>query len=130
VQKSHLVMERHKESVRQAHELGIKIAMGTDCGTPFNMAGKNALELELLMQNGLSAAEALMATTRVAAEAIGIQECTGTLEPGKWADVIVVHGNPLDDIRVLQHAERIICVIKAGQMVKEAPPAMSVAAGR
>jgi imidazolonepropionase-like amidohydrolase len=130
VQKSHLVMERHKESVRQAHELGIKIAMGTDCGTPFNMAGKNALELELLMQNGLSAAEALMATTRVAAEAIGMQACTGTLEPGKWADVIVVHGNPLDDIRVLQHAERIICVIKAGQPVKGAPPAMPVAAAR
>ena len=63
VQKSNLVMERHKESVRHAHEVGVKIAMGTDCGTPFNVAGKNALELELLTQNGLSTAEALMATT-------------------------------------------------------------------
>ena len=130
VQKSHLVMERHKESVRQAHKLGVKIAMGTDCGTPFNVAGKNALELELLMQNGLSAAEALMATTRVAAEAIGIHNCTGTLEPGKWADIIVVHGDPLDDIRVLQHAERILYVIKAGQIVKGTPATMPVAAGR
>ena len=39
VHKSHQVMERHKESVRRAHEMGIKIAMGTDCGTPFNVAG-------------------------------------------------------------------------------------------
>src|SRR5919108_82941 len=124
VHKSHLVMERHKESVRQAHEVGVKIAMGTDCGTPFNVAGKNALELELLTQNGPSAAEALMATTRVAAEAIGIHDCTGTLEPGKWADIIVVHGDPLDNIRVLQHAERILCVIKAGQIVKGTPLTM------
>jgi imidazolonepropionase-like amidohydrolase len=97
----------------------VKIAMGTDCGTPFNTAGKNALELELLTQNGLSAAEALMATTRVAAEAIGIQGRAGTLEPGKWAD-----------IRVFQQAERISCVIKAGQIVKGTIPGIPVAVGR
>src|SRR4029453_3375799 len=118
VHKSHLVMERHQESVRHAHEMGVKIAMGTDCGTPFNAAGANALELELLTQYGLSPVEALMATTRVAAEAIGIEDCTGTLAPGKWADLILVQGNPLDDIRVLQQAEHITCVIKAGQIVK------------
>ena len=112
-------MERHKESVRRAHEMGVKIAMGTDCGTPFNAAGKNALELELLTQYGFSPAEALMATTRVAAEAIGIEDCAGTLAPGRWADLILVQGNPLDDIRVLQHAEYIPYVIKAGQVVKE-----------
>ncbi len=130
VQKSHLVMERHKESVRHAHEVGVKIAMGTDCGTPFNVAGKNALELELLTQNGLSSAEALMATTRVAAEAIGIGDQVGTLKPGKWADVILVQGDPLSDIRVLQQAERISCVIKAGKIVKGAAPGIPVAAGR
>ena len=118
VHKSHQVMERHQASVRHAHEMGVKIAMGTDCGTPLNVAGANALELELLTQYGLSPAEALMATTRVAAEAIGIEDCTGTLAPGQWADLILVQGNPLDDIRVLQHAEHITCVIKAGQIVK------------
>ena len=111
-------MERHQESVRRAHEMGVKIAMGTDCGTPFNTAGTNALELELLTQYGLSPVEALMATTRVAAEAIGIQDCAGTLAPGRWADLILVQGNPLDDIRVLQSAEHITCVLKAGQIVK------------
>ena len=130
VQKSHLVMERHKESVRQAHAMGVKIAMGTDCGTPFNIAGKNALELELLTQNGLSPAEALMATTRVAAEAIGIDDRVGTLAPGKWADIILVRGDPLADIRLLQQAERIVWVIKGGQTVKGATPGIPVAAGR
>jgi imidazolonepropionase-like amidohydrolase len=102
VQKSHLVMQHHQESVRQAHEAGIKIAMGTDCGTPFKVASKDALELELLTQNGLSAAEALLATIRVIAEVIGLQALAGTWEPGKWADIILVQGNPLDDMRVLQ----------------------------
>jgi imidazolonepropionase-like amidohydrolase len=100
--------------------MGVKIAMGTDCGTPFNMAGTNALELELLTQYGLSPVQALMATTRVAAEAIGIEDCTGTLASGKWADIILVQGNPLDDIRVLQPAEHITCVLKAGQIMKGA----------
>jgi imidazolonepropionase-like amidohydrolase len=130
VQKSHLVMERHKESVRQAHEVGVKIAMGTDCGTPFNVAGKNALELELLTQNGLSTAEALMATTRVAADAIGISERTGTLEAGKWADIVLVQGDPLADIRVLQEAEHITCVIKAGKVVKGTASGIPLAARR
>lgn len=101
-----------------------------DCGTPFNVAGKNALELELLTKNGLSAAEALMATTRVAAEAIGIQDRVGTLEPGKWADIVLVQGDPLADIRVFQQAERISCVIKAGQIVKGPIPGIPVAVGR
>jgi imidazolonepropionase-like amidohydrolase len=63
-----------------------------------------------------------MAATRVAAEAIGIEDCTGTLAAGKWADLILVQGNPLEDIRVLQHVEHITCVIKAGQIVKESGP--------
>jgi imidazolonepropionase-like amidohydrolase len=130
VQKSQLVLERHKESVRQAHEAGVKIAMGTDCGTPFNVAGKNALELELLTQNGLSTAEALMATTRVAAEAIGIDDRVGTLTPGKWADIILVQGDPLADIRLLQQAERIAWVIKAGRIVKGAPARIPATARR
>jgi len=71
-----------------------------------------------------------MATTRVAAEAIGIHERTGSLESGKWADIILVQGNPLDDIRILQQAEHISCVIKAGQFVKGIAPGIPVAAGR
>ena len=71
-----------------------------------------------------------MATTRVAADAIGISEHTGTLEAGKWADVILVQGDPLADIRVLQQAERITGVIKSGRIVKGAAPNIPVVVGR
>ena len=70
-----------------------------------------------------------MATTRVAAEAIGIEDLAGTLEPGKWADLIFVRGDPLADIRVLQDADRITTVIRAGKIVKGSSP-LAVAAGR
>ena len=118
VEKAESVLGQHRESVRRAREVGVKIAMGTDCGTPFNAAGRNALELELMMQSGFSAAETLMATTRVAAEAIGIHDRVGTLEPGRRGDVIVVDGDPLADIRILQDPARIAWVVKAGQVVK------------
>jgi imidazolonepropionase-like amidohydrolase len=118
VAKAESVLERHGRSVRRAHEVGVKIAMGTDCGTPFNAAGKNALELELMTKQGLTAAEALLATTRVAAEAIGIADRAGTLEPGKRGDVIVVDGDPLADVRVVQDPVRIAWVVKTGQVVK------------
>jgi imidazolonepropionase-like amidohydrolase len=69
-----------------------------------------------------------MAATRIAADAIGIAEQTGTLEAGKWADVVLVQGDPLADIGVLQHAECITCVIKAGKVVKANAPGMPVVA--
>jgi imidazolonepropionase-like amidohydrolase len=119
VAKAESVLARHRESVRRAHEVGVRIAMGTDCGTPFNAAGKNALELELMVQNGLTPAEALMATTRVAAEAIGIPDRAGTLAPGKRADLIVVDGNPLADVKVLQEPARIPWVVQSGRVVKK-----------
>ena len=56
-----------------------------------------------------------MATTRVAAEAIGIENCTGTLAPGKWADIIAVDGDPLHDVTTLQHVK---FVMKGGEVVK------------
>lgn len=117
VAKAAQVLDHHRASVRGAHEAGVRIAMGTDCGTPFNASGRNALELELLTQNGLSSAQALMATTRTAAEALAIGDTTGILAPGYRADVLVVRGDPLADIRVLQDVERITHVLKAGSVV-------------
>ena len=70
-----------------------------------------------MTKNGLTPAEALLATTRVVAEAIGLADRAGTLEPGKRADVIVVDGDPLADVRVLQDTTRIVAVVKAGRVV-------------
>jgi len=108
----------HREGVRKAHERGVKIGVGTDLpGTPPWRAGDNAVELVELVKCGLSPMEAIEAATRVTAEALGIDDEIGTVESGKKADIIVVDGDPLDDITVLTEIDRIVVVIKDG--VKE-----------
>jgi len=108
--------EVHLESQKMAYEAGVKMAMGTDCGSVLP-PGKNAYELELYVkQIGMSPTEALQTTTRNAAEALGRLNDLGTIEEGKIADLIVVEGNPLKDIRVLQHPNNIKVVIKDGRI--------------
>lgn len=120
VRKADMVYEQHKVSVRKAREAGVRIAMGTDCGTPFNRAGDNARELELLVQNGLQPSEALQAITRVAAEALGLAGEIGTLEVGKRADLVVVNGDPLRDVRIVNDPACIRLVVKGGEVVYQA----------
>ena len=89
-----MVMEAHFASVSKAIGAGVKVAMGTDSGvTPH---GQNLRELPLMVECGMSPVDALVATTRTAAELLGIADHTGTLEPGKAADVVVLAGDALD----------------------------------
>jgi len=74
--------------------------------------------LELLVGIGLSPMEAIVSATRIAAETLGLGSRLGTLEPGKLADLIVVEGDPLKDITVLQRKEKIVLVMKDGQIYK------------
>jgi imidazolonepropionase-like amidohydrolase len=119
VRKAKAVAERHKESIHRAHRAGAKIAFGTDAGTPFNRHGENAYELELLVGAGLSPMDALVAATSSAAEAIGVAEDRGSLAPGLLADLLIVEGDPLVDVRVLQD-QRKLAVVKAGRLVARA----------
>jgi imidazolonepropionase-like amidohydrolase len=106
----------HVVSFRKALDAGVKIAMGTDAATPFNFHGKNALELELMCDAGMTPAHALLSTTRLAAELLGTLDEVGTVEPGKLADLILVKGDPLADITVLQPADNIQLVLKGGDV--------------
>ncbi len=109
--------EPHMKSFRMAYEAGVNIAMGTDCGYTPCPHGTNAKELELMMQfSGMSAMEAIVITTRNAAETLGMGDKLGTVEKGKLADVIVVDGNPLEDIKVLQDKAKISLVMKEGSV--------------
>ncbi|MGE3269042.1 MAG: amidohydrolase family protein [Chloroflexota bacterium] len=108
----------HRKSVRMAHDAGVKVAFGTDCGTPFNKPGENAIELRYMTECGFSASEALQAATRVAADACGLSDRLGTLEDGKLADIVIVAGDPLADIRVMADRARIAWVLKGGSVVK------------
>ena len=118
VEKSKSVMKSHFQSVRRAYKSKIPIAMGTDAGTPFNCHGENLKEMELLVKAGFTPMEAVMATTKTASEVLGLEKKIGTLEKGKVADLIVLDGDPLKDITLLQKKDKILAIIKDGHFFK------------
>jgi imidazolonepropionase-like amidohydrolase len=118
VEKSKSVMKSHFQSVRRAYKSKIPIAMGTDAGTPFNCHGENLKEMELLVKAGMTPTEAIVATTKTASEVLGLEKKIGTLEKGKLADLIVVDGNPVKDIRLLQEKDKILAIMKEGCFYK------------
>ena len=114
VEKTKMVMEAHFASVSKAIGAGVKVAMGTDSGvTPH---GQNLRQLPLMVEYGMSPADALVATTRTAAELLGVVDHTGTLEPGKAADVVVLAGDALD---IDDMAGRVGRVYQDGVLVSE-----------
>ncbi len=88
------------------------MAAGTDAGGWVH--GNNAQELQCLVEAGMTPMEALMAATGWAAECCGLEREIGTVQRGKLADLIVVDGDPLKDITVLQDRSRIKIVMKEG----------------
>jgi len=108
------------ESYKRIHRAGAILAAGTDFnGSPIFKIGKNAVELELLVECcDFTHMEAIVAATKNGAMACFMGDKTGTIEPGKLADIIIVDGNPLADIRILQMPERIVEVILNGRTEK------------
>ncbi len=94
VDKAKAVAESHRDSVRRAHEAGVRIAMGTDCGVGAH--GTNLEELELMTEAGMSGIDTLHATTGSAAELLDVAADRGTIRPGQRADLVVVDGDPAD----------------------------------
>lgn len=117
VRKAREAQKAHIESFRKAYKAGVKIAMGTDSATPFNFHGKNAIELELMVNAGMKPIDALKAATRMGAELMGWDDRMGQVKEGYWADLILVDGDPLTDIAVLQDISKIKSVIKDGNVI-------------
>lgn len=117
VRKAREVIEAHSDSISRAYKAGVKIAMGTDAGVMPH--GTNLRELGLMCRIGMSPMEAIVATTKTAAECLGWQDRVGTLEPGKLADLIITRTDPLQDIRSLENPENIVVVMKDGDVVKD-----------
>ncbi|MBI4504825.1 MAG: amidohydrolase family protein [Chloroflexi bacterium] len=104
------------DSLRRAHAAGVPIAAGADIGNRYPH-GSNARELGFLVRAGLTPMEAIVATTSGAARALRKADTLGALSPGKVADVVVIDGDPLADIRVLQDQARIRLVLQGGRVV-------------
>jgi len=104
--------EHHVASLRRALAAGVKIAAGTDAGGHGHPP--NAIEIACLVRAGMAPLQALRAATGWAGECIGRGDELGTIETGKLADLIVVDGDPLADVTLLQDPARIALVIKGG----------------
>nr|BCX00736.1 MAG: Xaa-Pro dipeptidase [Bacteroidota bacterium] len=102
-----------RESFRKAVQAGVKIAFGTDSGV--SPHGQNAREFRLLVEGGMRPVDALLSATREAARLLGWEDRIGTIEPGKYADLIAVPGDPTQDITVM---ERVLFVMKGGVIYK------------
>ena len=105
-----------EQSVRQAKELGVKIADGSDASSAASH-GKNADELVAMTKRGLTNTEAIRAASTTAAELLGWADQVGSVEPGKYADLIAVEGDPLNDVGILR---KVRFVMKGGKIIRQA----------
>jgi imidazolonepropionase-like amidohydrolase len=113
-ERAHHLQEHHVASLRRALAAGVKIAAGTDAGGHGHPS--NAMEIECLVKASLTPLQALRAATGWAAECLGLEHDIGTVEKGKLADLVVVAGDPLSDVGLLQDPGRIALVLKGGEI--------------
>jgi imidazolonepropionase-like amidohydrolase len=118
VEKTLRLKSSHLASIRLARETGVRVAMGTDAGTPLNRHGANLMELKLLVEAGYSPAQALESGTGIAAQVLGLGNEIGTVSEGKLADLVLVKGNPLEDIEILLEPENLLMVMQGGRFVE------------
>jgi imidazolonepropionase-like amidohydrolase len=113
-EKARAAAAAHTQMLKTALRVGVPIAFGTDSGV--SPHGMNAMEFGLLTEQGMAPAAALLSATRDAAKLLGVDGDTGTVEAGKFADLVAVPGDVLADIRATEHP---VFVMKAGAVVVE-----------
>ncbi len=114
IEKERMIGQLQRDNFRKAHRAGVRMAFGSD-GAVYPH-GDNGKQFAYMVEYGMTPMEAIQAATIHAAELIGWPETVGAIEPGKFADIIAVGSNPLDDVTVL---ERVHFVMKGGKVYKQ-----------
>ena len=112
--KERMVGRLQRENFRKAVQAGVKMAFGTDAGVYPH--GDNARQFFYMVKFGMTPAQAIRAATSSAADLIGRSQNVGTIEVGKYADIIAVNADPLADVRALEHVD---FVMKGGVVYKD-----------
>lgn len=115
VRKAAALVASHLSNIKKAYDAGVRIVFGTDCGTPLTPHGTQAGEFELMVQAGISQTQTLLSATRYASELLRWDDKIGTIAPGKFADIIAVDKDPLEDISSLKN---VTFVMKDGNVYK------------
>jgi len=115
VRKAEAAIERHVDGFKRAYKAGVRMAMGTDTGVPFTDHGNNLDELAHLVEMGVPPMEAISIATSKSAELLRMSDRIGSIEVGKQADFVVVDGDPLRDITILQDRKNILLVAIDGR---------------
>ncbi len=117
LRKNEETTEAQRQGFAKCVEAGVKLAFGTDSGGyPHRMAAK---QFAYMVKYGMTPMQAIQAATVVAAELMGWQDRVGALEPGRFADLVAVEGDPLEDVDVLTD---VALVMKGGKIVAAAEP--------
>jgi imidazolonepropionase-like amidohydrolase len=113
IEKAKTVLPIAQKNISRAFQEGVKVAFGTDAAVYPH--GLNAHEFGKMVSMGLTPLQSIQAATVNAADLIGWSDRVGTLETGKFADIVAVQGDPLADVRVL---ENVRFVMKGGEVIK------------
>lgn len=114
LEKERQIGRKQRETFRDAYRAGVKMVFGTDNGGVFP-AGQNALQFGKMVEWGMTPIDAIRSATTNAADALGKPGQVGTIAPGAWGDIVAVTGDPLVDVKLLEHPS---AVIKGGVRVK------------
>ena len=121
VEKARAVEQRHRESIQMYYKAGGRIAMGTDAGTLFNLHGENAMELAYMVEFGMTPVDALVAGTSRGHDLMGM-DGHGAIQDGNAADLLLVQGDPTQDITKAADKRFHVAVLQGGVVQAGALP--------
>jgi imidazolonepropionase-like amidohydrolase len=114
VEKARVVMPAARQNIGRAFKAGVKVAFGTDAAVYPH--GLNAHEFAVMVRLGLTPMQSIQAATANAADLLGWSDRVGSIEAGRFADIIAVNGDPLTNVATLEH---VSFVMKGGQVIVE-----------